>query len=70
MYILGSFLHDEGDFNPDTLHTDTQTQSTSVFGLVYLLGIKLMLRISNIKDITLYKPSKLTKFSNLSPLLK
>lgn len=34
---------------PDTLHTDTQGQSETVFGLAYLLGIKLMPRIQNWK---------------------
>jgi TnpA family transposase len=35
------------DIQPDTLHAYTQGQSTTVFGLSYLLGIKLMPRIRN-----------------------
>lgn len=56
IYILDGLLNDESDFNPDTLHGDTQAQSTPVFGLAYLLGIKLMPRIRNIKDLNFYKP--------------
>ncbi len=58
IYILDGLLNDESDFNPDTIHGDTQAQSTPVFGLAYLLGIKLMPRIRNIKDLKFYKPDK------------
>jgi len=58
IYILDGLLNDESDFKPDTVHGDTQAQSTPVFALAYLLGIKLMPRIRNIKDLTFYKPDK------------
>lgn len=58
IYILDGLLNDESDFNPDTIHGDTQAQSTPVFGLAYLLGIKLMPRIRNIKNLKFYKPDK------------
>ncbi|EDY86699.1 transposase [gamma proteobacterium HTCC5015] len=58
IYILDGLLNDESDFNPDTVHGDTQAQSTPVFGLAYLLGIKLMPRIRNIKDLSFYKPDR------------
>ena len=58
IYILDGLLNDESDFNPDTIHGDTQAQSTPVFGLAYLLGIKLMPRIRNIKDLNFYKPDR------------
>jgi TnpA family transposase len=58
IYILDGLLNDESDFNPDTVHGDTQAQSTPVFGLAYLLGIKLMPRIRNIKDLVFYKPDR------------
>jgi TnpA family transposase len=70
IYILDGLLKNDSDFNPDTLHGDTQAQSTPVFGLAYLLGIKLMPRIRNIKDLRFYKPTPKTKFNNLSPLFK
>lgn len=58
IYILDGLLNDESDFNPDTVHGDTQAQSTPVFGLAFLLGIKLMPRIRNIKDLNFYKPDR------------
>jgi TnpA family transposase len=70
IYILDGLLNDESDFNPDTLHGDTQAQSTPVFGLAYLLGIKLMPRIRNIKDLTFYKPEKGMVLNHLQSLFK
>lgn len=70
IYILDGLLNDESDFNPDTLHGDTQAQSTPVFGLAYLLGIKLMPRIRNIKELQFYKPNKHFKFRHLAPLFR
>ena len=58
IYILDGLLNDESDFNPTAVHGDTQAQSTPVFGLAYLLGIKLMPRIRNIKDLCFYKPDR------------
>lgn len=58
IYILDGLLNDESDFNPTKVHGDTQAQSTPVFGLAYLLGIKLMPRIRNIKELSFYKPDK------------
>ncbi len=52
------------------LHGDTQAQSTPVFGLAYLLGIKLMPRIRNIKDLNFYKPDHAMVLTHIQPLLK
>lgn len=41
IYILDGLLKNESQIQPDTLHGDTQAQSTPVFGLAYLLGINL-----------------------------
>jgi len=57
VYILDGLLENESAIRPDTLHADTQGQSESVFGLAHLLSIKLMPRIRNWKDLTLYFPS-------------
>lgn len=51
VYILDGLINNQSDIQPDTLHGDTQAQSTPVFGLAYLLGINLMPRIRNIKEI-------------------
>lgn len=51
MYILDGLTKNRSDIRPDTLHGDTQAQSAPVYGLAYLLGIKLMPRIRNWKDL-------------------
>ena len=70
IYILDGLLNDESDFNPDTVHGDTQAQSTPVFGLAYLLGIKLMPRIRNIKDLSFYKPDRAMVLKHIQSLFK
>lgn len=68
VYILDGLLKNESDIQPDTLHADTQGQSTPVFGLAHLLGIKLMPRIRNWKDLKLFRPSKDTKYQHIDEL--
>jgi hypothetical protein len=50
VYIIDGLLKNKSEIQPDTLHGDTQGQTTTVFGLSYLLGIELQPRIRNIKD--------------------
>lgn len=70
VYILDGLIRNESDIMPDTLHGDTHAQNTPVFGLAHLLGIELMPRIRNIKDLTFYKPDGETKYENIQPLFK
>lgn len=70
VYILDGIIKNESDIQPDTLHGDTQAQSTTVFGLAYLLGIELMPRIRNIKDLVFYKPDKKTRYKHINSLFK
>lgn len=70
VYILDGLLKNESDIQPDTLHADTQGQSTPVFGLAHLLGIKLMPRIRNWKDLKLYRPSKEAHYEHIDQLFK
>src|SRR6266545_260024 len=53
---------------PTTIHGDTQAQSTPVFGLAYLLGVKLMPRIRNWKDLRFFRPSKDTRYRHIDNL--
>jgi TnpA family transposase len=53
---------------PDTIHADTQGQSTAIFGLAYLLGIQLMPRIRNWKGKDFYRPSPATSFEHIDSL--
>ena len=68
VYILDGLTKNKSDIQPDTLHGDSQAQSAPVFGLAYLLGIKLMPRIRNWKDLKCYKPSPEAVYSHIGEL--
>ena len=68
VHILDGLLENKSDIKPDTVHGDTQSQSTPVFALSYLLGIKLMPRIRNLKDLKWYLPSDDFKVKNIGEL--
>ena len=68
VYILDGLMNNESDIQPDTLHADTQGQNLPVFGLAYLLGIKLMPRIRNWTDLNLFRPSKDSKYEHIDDL--
>jgi len=68
VYLLDGLLKNHSDIQPDTIHGDTQAQSTSVFGLAALLGITLMPRIRNWKDLKMYRPDKNTTFTHIDTL--
>ena len=68
VYILDGLLKNESEIQPDTLHADTQGQSTPVFGLAYLLGIKLMPRIRNWKDLKFLRPSRDETYKHIDEL--
>jgi TnpA family transposase len=70
VYILDGLLKNLSDIQPDTLHADTQGQSGPVFAISYLLGIKLMPRIRNWKDLTFVRPSEDTTYKHIEPLFK
>ena len=58
IHILDGLLENRSEIRPDTLHADTHGQSEPVFGLAYLLAIRLMPRIRNWKHLTLYAPTE------------
>lgn len=45
IYILDGLIRNRSTIRPTTIHADTQGQNLPVFGLAYLFGVKLMLRI-------------------------
>jgi TnpA family transposase len=55
--IIMYLMNDKCEIQPDVLHADTQGQSTTVFGLSALLGIELMPRIRNWKDLKMFRPT-------------
>jgi TnpA family transposase len=66
--IIEALLKNESDIKPNTIHADTQGQSTVVFALAYLFGIKLMPRIRNWKDLKLFRPTKNSKYKHIDSL--
>lgn len=70
VHILDGLMNNESDIQPDTVHGDTQAQSAPVFGLAYLLGINLMPRIRNIKQLTFFRPEKGEQFPHINSLFR
>jgi TnpA family transposase len=68
VYLLDGLLKNLSDIQPDTIHGDTQAQSAPVFGLAFLLGISLMPRIRNWKNLRLYRPDKQTAYLHIDAL--
>jgi TnpA family transposase len=67
-YILDFLKENESEIKPDTIHADTQGQSTAIFGLAYLLGIQLMPRIRNWKDQHLFRPFADSRYQHIDSL--
>jgi TnpA family transposase len=68
VYILDGLLKNRSEIQPDTLHGDTHSQSETVFGLAYLLGIKLMPRIRGIKQLKFYRSHKGILYEHIDAL--
>jgi TnpA family transposase len=68
IYILEGLLKNTSDIQPTTVHADTQGQSTPVFGLSHLLGIRLMPRIRNWKDLRFFRPGKDSQYRHIDAL--
>jgi TnpA family transposase len=65
VYILDGLLKNQSVLQPDTVHADTQGQSEVVFGLAYLLGIKLMPRMRNWNKVAMYRPDKKVTYPHI-----
>ncbi|MEG0672316.1 Tn3 family transposase [Clostridium sp.] len=68
IYIIDGLMKNKSDVQPDTIHGDTQSQSAPVFALTYLLGIKLMPRIRNWKDLKFYRVDKTHEYKHIDSL--
>jgi len=66
--ILDFLQEYTSNVQPETIHADTQGQSTAIFGLSYLLGIHLMPRIRHWMDLTLYRPSSQDRYTHIDTL--
>ncbi len=68
VHIIEGLLKNSSDIQPDTIHADTHGQSTPVFALAHMLGIKLMPRIRNCQDLNFYRPDKDTAYQHIDSL--
>ncbi|MCK4607856.1 MAG: Tn3 family transposase [Gammaproteobacteria bacterium] len=66
--IIEGLLKNDSDLQPDIIHGDTQSQSTVVFALSYLLGFRLMPRIRNWKDTKFARPDKESTYKHIDSL--
>ncbi len=62
IYVIEGLLKAGLSVKAATVHADTQGQSAAVFAFTHLLGIKLMPRIRNWKDLVLYSPHSDAKY--------
>ncbi len=68
IYILDGLIRNTSEIDPKTIHADTQGQNLPVFGLSSLLGIELMPRIRNWKDLKFYRPNRETTYQHIDTL--
>ncbi len=68
IYILDGLIRNRSSVKPTTVHADTQGQNLPVFGLASLLGVELMPRIRNWKDLTFYRPTSTTHYTHIEQL--
>ena len=68
IYIIEGLLRNASELQPEKVHADTQGQSEPVFALAHLLGIKLMPRIRNWKELIFYRPTKGTRYQHIDAL--
>lgn len=68
VYILDGLTKNKSDIQPTTVHGDTQAQSAPVYGLAFLLGIKLMPRIRNWKDLKWFRPTAKDVYQHIDDL--
>jgi len=68
IYLLDGLQNNKSDIQPDTIHGDTHSQSATVFGLAYLLGISLMPRIRGWQKLTFYRPHSTARYQHIDNL--
>ncbi len=68
LHLLDGIMENDSDIKPSIVHGDTHAQSTVIFGLAHLLGIKLMPRIKDINSLIFFKPDKTVKYKHIEDL--
>src|SRR5260370_18485191 len=70
VHLLDGLIRNRSDVKPSAIHADTQGQNLPVFGLSYLLGIQLLPRIRNWKDLKFYRPSREVVYQHIDSLFR
>ncbi|WP_233171851.1 Tn3 family transposase [Dyella sp. ASV21] len=68
IYVIEGLLQAKLSVEPDTVYSDTQGQSATVFAFTYLLGINLLPRIRNWKDLDFFRPDKQARYTHIESL--
>ena len=68
VYLLDGIVANDSDIRPNKVHGDSWAQSEVLFGLSFLLGIKIMPRIKQFKHLHYYKASKNDHYQNIDDL--
>ncbi|OIN85082.1 Tn3 family transposase [Francisella sp. TX07-6608] len=68
IHIIDGLLKNASEVKPNIVHGDTQGQSLPVYTFAHLLGIKLMPRIRNWKDLKLYKADKNIRYDHIDDI--
>src|SRR3546814_18818164 len=63
VYVIEGLMQDKLSIEPDTVSSDTQGQSATVFAFTYQLGINLLPRIRNWKDLDFFRDDKQTSYA-------
>lgn len=68
VYVIEGLLKAGLSVKADTVYSDTQGQSATVFAFTYLSGINLMPRIRHWKDLDFFRPGKHTRYKHIDDL--
>lgn len=68
VYVIEGLMKAGLSVQADTVYSDTHGQSETVFAFTHLLGIQLMPRIRNWKDLRFYRPDKVTRYKHIDRL--
>lgn len=68
VYVIEGLMKAGLSVQADTVYSDTHGQSETVFAFTHLLGIQLMPRIRNWKDLRFYRPDKAIRYKHIDRL--
>jgi TnpA family transposase len=68
VYVIEGLMKAGLNVEADTVQSDTQGQSASVFTYALLYGVKLMPRIRNWKDLRFFRPSSSVRYEHIDLL--